>query len=101
MPFHLYILHSSSLDKFYIGHTGDELSTRLRKHNTNHKGFTGRTADWQLLYKEEFETKSLAYAREREIKSWKSKSRIQTLLAGSGHSASGGRVGGSNPSTPT
>jgi putative endonuclease len=87
MSFHCYILYSSSLDKFYIGHTGDELSERLRRHNSNHKGFTGRNTDWQIVYKEESETKTLAYAREREIKGWKSKERIRKLVSGSVHSA--------------
>ena len=35
------ILFSKSFDKYYIGHTGDELAGRVRKHNSNQIGFTG------------------------------------------------------------
>jgi predicted GIY-YIG superfamily endonuclease len=40
MPFHLYILHSATGSSYYTGHTGDDLQERLRKHLSNHKGFT-------------------------------------------------------------
>jgi predicted GIY-YIG superfamily endonuclease len=46
MGFHFYILRSETLQKYYLGHTGDTLEERLRKHNSNHKGFTGRADDW-------------------------------------------------------
>jgi putative endonuclease len=87
MPFYTYILYSPTRDRYYIGHTGDELQERLRKHNSNHKGFTGKTGDWEIVYKETLDKKELAYKREREIKSWKSKIKIQRLIAGSDHSA--------------
>ena len=77
--YYFYILFSELLDKFYIGHTGN-LEERLRKHNTNHKGFTGKVNDWIIVYFEEFDTKSEAYAREREVKKWKSQSRIKDLV---------------------
>ena len=86
MAFHLYILYSETKQQYYIGHTGDELQERLRKHNSNHKGFTGKVNDWKIVYTESFETKELAYKREREIKSWKSKTRIEKLIS-SEHSA--------------
>ena len=34
-----YILYSSSLNKYYIGHTEDSLQERLRRHNSNHSGW--------------------------------------------------------------
>jgi putative endonuclease len=82
MIFHVYILYSPSLNKFYIGYTGEDLSERIRKHNSNHKGFTGKVGDWELKYQEEFAEKSLAARREREIKSWKSRKMIERLIAG-------------------
>jgi putative endonuclease len=78
--FYSYILFSVSLNKFYIGHTGDILTERLRKHNSNHKGFTGGTGDWEIKYYETFETKADACNREREIKNWKSKRLIEKLI---------------------
>ncbi len=73
-----YILYSESIDKYYVGHTSN-LEERLRKHNTNHKGFTGKTSDWKIVYSEQFATKSEAFAREREVKAWKSRKRIIAL----------------------
>jgi putative endonuclease len=87
MPFYTYILYSPTRGRYYIGHTGDELQERLRKHNSNHKGFTGKTGDWEIVYNETLDNKELAYKREREIKAWKSKIKIQKLIAGSRHFA--------------
>ena len=82
-----YIIFSLKADKYYLGHTTEPLAERIRKHNTNHRGFTGKFSDWTLKYSEEFPTKSLAYKRELELKSWKSRSRIEALIAGSVHPA--------------
>jgi putative endonuclease len=84
MDFHVYILYSITKDRYYIGHTGDDLSKRLRKHNSNHKGFTGGVGDWQIVHAEKFDSKSLAYQRELQIKGWKSRKKIE-LLIGSSH----------------
>ena len=88
MGFHFYILRSETLQKYYLGHTGDSLKERLRKHNSNHKGFTGRSDDWTLVYLEAFESKSLAYRRELEVKSWKSRVRVEALIKGTFPSSS-------------
>ena len=79
MPYLVYILYSPSLNKFYIGHTGDIIEERLRKHNSNHKGYTGKANDWIIYYCESYSTKEEAYFREREIKSWKSRNKIKQL----------------------
>ena len=50
MPFNVYILYSSIRDRYYIGHSGDDLQERLRKHNSNHKGFSGKVGDWTIVY---------------------------------------------------
>ncbi|MBT2623335.1 GIY-YIG nuclease family protein [Chryseobacterium sp. ISL-6] len=77
---YFYILYSKSLDKYYIGHSCESLQERLRKHLSNHKGFTAKTKDWTIIYFEPFNTKSEAYKREREVKAWKSKYKIQNLI---------------------
>ena len=77
-----YILFSEAAGKYYVGHTTEEIQERLRKHNTNHKGFTGKFKDWVVVYLEEHSTKASAYQREREVKGWKSRVRIQKLIAG-------------------
>ena len=78
--FKVYILYSEKTNSFYIGFTSDILDERLRRHNSNHKGFTGRTNDWEIVYTEEFTTKTDALKREIEIKNWKSRKRIEELI---------------------
>jgi putative endonuclease len=77
--FFVYILFSQSLNKYYIGFTSD-LKDRLRKHNSNHKGFTGTRSDWIVKYTEKFETKIEALNREKQIKNWKSRLMIEKLF---------------------
>ena len=77
---HFYILYSSQLDKYYIGHTDGDLADRIRRHLTDHKGFTAKAKDWQLVCKESFPDKSAAYKREREVKGLKSRKMIETLI---------------------
>jgi len=87
MPAYFYILFSPSADQYYVGHTTELVAERLRKHNSNHDGFTGKYQDWKLAHIEEFETKKHAYQREREVKKWKSRKRIEQLIRGSEHPA--------------
>ncbi|UFH31491.1 GIY-YIG nuclease family protein [Chryseobacterium sp. C-71] len=75
-----YILYSASTDKYYIGHSCEDLQERLRKHLSNHSGFTSKAKDWMIVFSETFEDKSKAYKREIEIKAWKSKSKIKKLM---------------------
>ena len=77
--FIVYILYSKILDRFYIGATRDTMEERLKKHNTNHKGFTGKANDWEIYYAEFFTTFELALAREKEIKNRKSRKYIENL----------------------
>ncbi|MBI9038166.1 MAG: GIY-YIG nuclease family protein [Bacteroidales bacterium] len=80
MTYYFYILFSHQTDKYYIGHTNN-LSDRLRKHNTNHKGFTGKANDWQIVFLEKFNSKSEAFVRERQVKKWKNRQRIEKLIS--------------------
>ncbi len=64
---HWFISNIGSLEKDQgsgSSHTS-ELSERLKKHNANHKGFTGGISDCKLVYSEPYEGKLEAYARER------------------------------------
>jgi len=78
--FFAYILYSSLLNKYYIGSTSD-IEQRIKKHNTNHKGFTGKTGDWILNWKEEHPSKEEAYKKERQLKAWKSRVMIEKLIS--------------------
>ncbi len=82
MSIQMYILYSDTKAKFYVGYTADDLNDRLRKHNSNHKGFTGGVGDWRIVYTEPFQNKSDAIRREKEIKAWKSSVKIKRLIGG-------------------
>ena len=66
---------------YYIGSTSMVIEERLRRHLSAHKGFTARAKDWEVVYSELFDQKSLAIAREQEIKKWKSKAKIEALIS--------------------
>jgi putative endonuclease len=57
-----------------------DVESRLKKHLSNHNGFTGKTKDWEVQYVEKFATKSAALKREKQLKGWKSKIRIRELI---------------------
>jgi len=80
MKFTVYILFSPSKNKYYVGFTGDDIIERIRKHNTNHRGFTGGICDWILAYKENFDSKKDAMQREKQIKNWRSRKMIEQLI---------------------
>ncbi len=80
MPYIVYILYSPTKEKYYIGYTSN-LEDRIIRHNQKSKGFTGNTNDWEVVYTEKYETKEVAMQRELQIKSWKSRLKIQELIA--------------------
>ncbi|AGA76811.1 GIY-YIG nuclease family protein [Echinicola vietnamensis] len=82
MVYYFYILYSRELDKYYIGHTSCRLEERLRRHNTNHSGFTGRANDWAISYHEIYLSKSAVKERESQVKSWKSRKKLLELING-------------------
>jgi putative endonuclease len=77
----VYILYSAEQDAFYVGHTTDNLDERIRRHLSDHKGFTSRAKDWRLVHHEVFVNKREGFKREREIKKWKSSIRIRKLIS--------------------
>ena len=79
----VYILYSSKFDKLYIGFTSDLIS-RFHSHNRfAKKGFTIRYRPWVVVHVEFFDAKTLASAREQELKSGKGRAWIRShVLAG-------------------
>jgi putative endonuclease len=78
--FTLYILYSESSDRFYVGYTND-IERRLSEHNRKKGKFTDAGIPWKLVYSETFLKKKEARAREKHIKSRKSKSFIKELIS--------------------
>ncbi|MFK8036779.1 MAG: GIY-YIG nuclease family protein [Crocinitomicaceae bacterium] len=81
--YYSYILYSKSLDKYYVGHT-QNLNERLNRHNRSGSKYTSRGQPWEIAYHETFDSKELAYERERQIKGWKSKKMIIKLISQAG-----------------
>ena len=79
----VYVLHSISFDKIYIGFTSD-LEQRLVSHNHfATKGWTINFRPWMLIYTEEYELKSDAMKREKQLKSAQGRTFIRNLIQNS------------------
>lgn len=76
-----YILKNNISGKFYIGCTGN-IEKRIKEHNYKRAiTWTGQqSGQWNLVYKEEYNNKVEAMARERSIKKQKSRKYIEKLL---------------------
>jgi putative endonuclease len=75
-----YILYSAGLNKYYIGATDSELQERIKKHLSDHRGFTAKAKDWKVVYFEDFPDFIAAHRREIEVKKWKSRRLIENLI---------------------
>jgi putative endonuclease len=80
MAFVVYIIHSPSLNQYYVGQT-ENLDDRLFRHNNSGSKATKKANDWKLVYSESFNSRAEAYSREMEIKRRKSKKYIEALIA--------------------
>ena len=76
--FFVYILYSEHHGKHYTGFTSD-LEQRLISHNKFGKDWTSRYRPWKLIYKKEFENKSLAMEYEKWLKTGAGRDFIKTL----------------------
>ncbi len=79
MGYYLYVLKSETIDKYYTG-VSTNPENRLVYHNTKEKGFTSRYRPWEIVFKQEFESKELTLAAERKIKKWKSRLMIEKIF---------------------
>ena len=79
----VYILFSKSIDRYYIGQT-QNLEDRLYRHRNSGSKSTKKAKDWELVYTECFINRSLAVARELEIKRKKSRVYINLLIKSQG-----------------
>ena len=82
MPFYLYVLRSISTGRFYIGHT-ENLARRVSEHNSNRTPSTRNRGPWELVYSEEFATRSEATQRERALTRMKSHAWIEQVARAS------------------
>jgi predicted GIY-YIG superfamily endonuclease len=83
MSFTVYILYSSSLNQYYIGHT-ENLQDRIIRHTNSGTKSTKKANDWVVRYTEEFGSRQEAMQREWEIKKKKSRKYIEWLISSVG-----------------
>ena len=77
--YYVYILQSTVTNRYYVGHTQD-IQNRLDRHNKKRVRSTKSGVPWKLVYTELFNTKSDAYKREMQIKSYKGGNAFRELL---------------------
>jgi putative endonuclease len=68
MTYTTYVLYSKTHNKIYIGYSQD-VKQRLSSHNSSeNRGHTKKYQPWEIIYTEEFEDRSPAMKREKELK---------------------------------
>lgn len=77
--FVVYILYSSSLNRYYVGHT-ENLKNRLILHSAGKVRSTKRGVPWVVKYIEKFDNRNDAYRRELQIKKYKGGEAFQKLI---------------------
>ena len=75
----VYILKSELHDRYYIGHSND-VKKRFERHNKGYVKSTKPFRPWKIIYTEEYSSKSDAYRREMEIKSYKHGEAFKKLI---------------------
>ncbi|MEI7750058.1 MAG: GIY-YIG nuclease family protein [Candidatus Moraniibacteriota bacterium] len=78
--YHCYVLRSLGKGRYYIG-SCENIAIRLKQHNNGAVKSTKVFAPWELMASESFSTRSEATARERQLKSWKSRSKVEEYIA--------------------
>jgi len=81
--FYVYVIRNYK-DKTYTGQTSD-LASRIDRHNgilkNKSKSYTSKNKGvWELIYQEEFETRSGAIKREKELKSFRGREFIKSVI---------------------
>jgi len=77
----VYTIYNPSKHKIYIGQTKD-LDKRMVSHNKREfKGYTSRfEGEWVLIYKESLATRAEAIRRERQLKSFRGREYVKSLI---------------------
>ncbi len=77
--FIVYILKSLKKQRYYIGHAKNA-KVRLKRHNDGLVRSTKYERPWEMIFTEDYSTKSKACKRELEIKSYKGGIKFKKLL---------------------
>jgi putative endonuclease len=76
--YYAYALRSQKNGKYYFGHT-ENLKRRITEHNTKNekKRFACANGPWELIFSEEFNTRSEAMEYEKFLKSGKGREYVR------------------------
>jgi putative endonuclease len=78
--YHVYIIYSSKLDRYYVGYSED-VAKRLSEHNNGLSTYTSKAQDWELKYQLPFKSREEAVKEEKRIKAKKSRKYIEWLIS--------------------
>ena len=76
----VYVIKSQMTGRFYIGHTNN-LKRRLEDHNRGKSRSVRNRGPFDLVYQEEFQDRSSAIKREKEIKRYKGGNAFKNLIS--------------------
>ncbi|PKM99598.1 MAG: endonuclease [Elusimicrobia bacterium HGW-Elusimicrobia-2] len=74
-----YVLKNKNSGKYYHGHT-DNLARRLFEHNEEKRHYAGVRGPWEIVYYEEFSTRSEAMEREKFFKGGSGREFLKNIL---------------------
>jgi predicted GIY-YIG superfamily endonuclease len=81
MQIYVYMVRCSD-GSYYVGNTRGNLETRIGQHNEGtFGGYTGTRRPVELVFSQEFDRLTDAFAAERQIKRW-SRSKKEALIRG-------------------
>ena len=76
----VYILFSKSLSRYYVGYTSNSIETRIERHLSNHRGYSSKAKDWELVYHTSTISKQEALKLEKRIKKRGAKRFLDDIL---------------------
>lgn len=76
---YVYIIKSINSNVYYIG-CSNNINKRLLEHNKGYSIYTNKNKPWKIVHCEKFNNQKEAYAREKQIKSYKGGNAFKKLL---------------------
>ena len=77
--YYVYIIKSLNYNTRYVGST-DDINKRINEHNLGKCRYTSGRKPWQLIHKEEYQTRREAMRREKFLKSGQGRKYLNKLL---------------------
>lgn len=79
VKYYVYVLKSQPWNRHYIGTTSNP-AKRILTHNSGGNTSTRHGRPWKLIYLEEFQSKTDAWLREKQIKKYKNGEAFRKLI---------------------